>query len=82
VPAFADVKAIVESARSLRSRLPIVARADGPQAVRDLYALGIEEVTSPEFEAAIEMTRQALAHLSVPAGEILDIASAMRREGA
>src|SRR5262249_55311184 len=45
VPAFADVRAIVEAARSLRANLPIVARADGPHAVRDLYALGIEEVT-------------------------------------
>jgi hypothetical protein len=38
-------------------------------------------VTSPEFEAAIEMTRQALTHLNVPADEILQVASTMRREG-
>jgi CPA2 family monovalent cation:H+ antiporter-2 len=81
VPTFLDVRAIVKAARKLRPDLPIVARADGPEAVRDLYALGIEEVTSPEFEAAIEMTRQALTHLNVPADEILRVASAMRREG-
>jgi K+:H+ antiporter len=81
VPTFADVRAIVEAVRKLRSDLHIVARADGPEAVRDLYALGIEEVTSPEFEAAIEMTRQALTHLNVHADEILQVASAMRREG-
>jgi CPA2 family monovalent cation:H+ antiporter-2 len=81
VPAFADVRAIVATVRMLRPDLPIVARADGPEAVRDLYALGIEEVTSPEFEAAIEMTRQALTHLNVPPDEILHVASAMRRQG-
>jgi CPA2 family monovalent cation:H+ antiporter-2 len=81
VPAFADVRAIVATVKKLRPDLPLVARADGPEAVRDLYALGIEEVTSPEFEAAIEMTRQALTHLNVPADEILHVASVMRRQG-
>ena len=60
VPAFPDVRSIVAAARQLRPDLPIIARADGADAVRALYALGIQEVTSPEFEAAIEMTRQAL----------------------
>jgi CPA2 family monovalent cation:H+ antiporter-2 len=81
VPTFQDVRAIAEAVRRLRPDLAIVARADGPEAVRDLYALGIEEVTSPEFEAAIEMTRQALTHLNVPADEILQVASTMRRKG-
>jgi K+:H+ antiporter len=81
VPVFADVRAIVATAKKLRPDLPLVARADGPEAVRDLYALGIEEVTSPEFEAAIEMTRQALVHLNVPADEIFRVASVMRRQG-
>lgn len=81
VPAFSDVRAIVHAARTLRPDLAIVARADGPEAIRDLYALGVEEVTSPEFEAAIEMTRQALSHLGVSSEKIGGMASAMRREG-
>jgi CPA2 family monovalent cation:H+ antiporter-2 len=80
VPAFPDVRSIVTAARQLSPHLAIVARADGPDAVRALYALGIEEVTSPEVEAAIEMTRQALIHCNVPAHEILRVASAIRRE--
>ena len=80
VPAFSDVRGIVFSAKALRPQLPIVARADGPGAVQALYDLGIQEVTSPEFEAAIEMTRQALLHLDVPAHEILQVATAIRRE--
>jgi CPA2 family monovalent cation:H+ antiporter-2 len=80
VPAFPDVRAIVTMANRLHAGLAIGARADGPDAVRALYALGVEEVTSPEFEAAIEMTGQALRRLNVPADEILAVASGIRQE--
>lgn len=80
IPAFIDVRAIVGTVRRLRIAVPIVARAEGPDAVAALLELGVEEVTSPEFEAAIEMTRQALVHLNVPAHEVLQVASAIRRE--
>ena len=81
VPVYTDVRAIVQAARRIRPDLPIVARADSPDAVRDLTALGIEDVTSPEFEAAIEMTREALVHLSLPADEIQRATTKMRRDG-
>ncbi|OFV90468.1 MAG: portal protein [Acidobacteria bacterium RIFCSPLOWO2_12_FULL_65_11] len=80
VPAFPDVRSIVRAVRQLRPDLPIIARADGFNAVRALYALGIQEVTSPEFEAAIEMTRQALMYFNVPAHDVLRVARAIRRE--
>jgi CPA2 family monovalent cation:H+ antiporter-2 len=80
VPAYSDVRAIVHTARTLKSDIAIIARADGPDAVRGLYALGVEEVTSPEFEAAIEMTRGALAHLHRPPDEILSVANTIRRQ--
>ena len=80
VPAFADVRSIVKAGRLLRPDLPIIARADGTEAVRALYALGIQEVTSPEFEAAIEMTRQALLYFNVPAHDVLRVGSAIRHE--
>ena len=79
-PAYADVRNIVTAARHVRPDLPIVARADSTDAIQGLYALGVQEVASPEFEAGIEMTRQALLHLNVPAYDILRVASAIRRE--
>ncbi|MEP7117984.1 MAG: cation:proton antiporter [Acidobacteriota bacterium] len=79
VPVFADVRNIVAGVREVRGDLPIIARADGTEAVQALYALGIQEVTSPEFEAAIEMTRQALMYFNVPAHDVLSVASAIRR---
>ena len=81
VPSFPDVRSIVSGARQLRADLPIIARAEGPEAVRALYDLGIQEVTSPEFEAAIEMTRQSLMYFNVPAQDVLRVASAIRRAG-
>lgn len=80
VPAFPDVRTIVRVGRQLRPELPMIARADGPDAVVALYALGIQEVASPEVEAAIEMTQQALMYFNVPAHDVLRVASAIRRE--
>jgi CPA2 family monovalent cation:H+ antiporter-2 len=62
VPAFPDVRGIVAGARRVKPDIPVIARAESSDAVRELYSLGIQEVTSPEFEAAIEMTRQALMY--------------------
>jgi K+:H+ antiporter len=80
VPAFPDVRRIVGAVRQLRPDMLFGARAEGAEAIRALYELGIQEVTSPEFEAGIEMTRQALTYFNVPAHEILHVASAIRRE--
>jgi CPA2 family monovalent cation:H+ antiporter-2 len=80
VPAFSDVRDIVHAVRRVRRGLPIIARAEGSEALRALYELGIQEVTSPEYEAAIEMTRQALLYFHVPPHEVLQVASAIRRE--
>jgi CPA2 family monovalent cation:H+ antiporter-2 len=67
-------------ARRIRPELSIFARAAGPDAVHDLYALGIEDVTSPEFEAAIEMTREALVRLAFTVDEVQRVTTRMRRE--
>jgi CPA2 family monovalent cation:H+ antiporter-2 len=79
LPTFADVRAIVRSVRRVREDVPIVARADGPDAVAALSAMGVSDVVSPEFEAAIEMTRQALIHLHTAPPEILSVTQAIHR---
>jgi CPA2 family monovalent cation:H+ antiporter-2 len=79
VPAFPDVRQIVEVCRQRRPDLAIVARADSREAADALRALGVEEATSPELEAALAMTRSALARLGVDAGEIGRLLDAARR---
>jgi CPA2 family monovalent cation:H+ antiporter-2 len=79
VPAFPEVRQIVRVAGGLVPGLPIIARADGPDAVAALYELGIQEVASPEFEAAIAMTRLALARLGVLPSDIIRAVDGIRR---
>ena len=79
VPTYTDVRAIVTSARRIRPDVPIIARAEGAEAVRELYGMGIEDVTSPEFEAAVEMAREALVRFDRPAEEIQRVTNSMRR---
>lgn len=79
VPAFPEVRAIVAAVRSIDPRAAIIARADGADAVRSLYALGVEDVTSPEFEASVAMASQALTRLGVDAAEILRVIDDVRR---
>ena len=80
IPVLIDVRTIVGALQQSGVDIPIIARAEGAEAVAALYGLGIQDVTSPEYEAAIEMTRQALAHFDVPADDIEQVASAIRRD--
>ena len=47
--------------------------------MKALYERGANQVVQPEFEAGLEMTRQALLHLQVPATEILRYTDTIRR---
>ena len=80
IPAFIDVRAIVGAMRRLQADVPIIARAEGPDAERALFAFGVDEVVSPPYEAGIEMIRQALARLDVAAEEIQRVATVIRRQ--
>ncbi len=79
-PALVVARSIVEKSRELNPKLEIVARSGGVDQMLTLFELGATEVVLPEFEAGLEMTRQALAHLHVPTAEILRYSDAVRRE--
>jgi CPA2 family monovalent cation:H+ antiporter-2 len=79
LPSFPDVRGVVRLVREHRPDVPIVARADSLAAGGELSELGVDDIVSPEFEGAIEMTRQALTRFQIPADQIADVASAMRR---
>src|SRR6266536_2326844 len=80
VPAAVDVELIVARARELNPELHIVARAARLTQLETLRALGVYELVQPEFEAGLEMVRQALMHFNVPALEIQRFTDAVRRE--
>lgn len=80
VPGRIVTRTIIEQARRVNPRLDIVARASSVELVKELEELGIHEVVQPEFEAALEMTRQALLHLQIPATTIQGYADRMRQQ--
>lgn len=80
VPAVAVTQAVVTSVRRLCPELHIVVRAEGLAQLRLLQELGVYEVVQPESEAGLEITRQALLHLDLPATEIQQFVDSIRRE--
>jgi monovalent cation:H+ antiporter-2, CPA2 family len=80
VPAVITARAIVDRVHHRYPQLHIVARAEGVEQMHTLRMRGVFEVVQPEFEAGLEMTRQALFHLHIPVTEIQRFTDAMHRE--
>lgn len=80
VPAITITQSIVNQVRHIRPNLHIVARAEGVAQMQALQEHGVYEVVQPEFEASLEITRQALLHLNLPATEIRNFTDAIRHE--
>jgi CPA2 family monovalent cation:H+ antiporter-2 len=78
VPVFADVRHIVHLARAEHADLHIVARAESMDAATALRELHIDEVTSPELEGALDMTRRALVRFEMPADAIASLTDQIR----
>ncbi len=80
VPAVIDTELVVKRARQLNPHLPIVARSAQLSQLEQLRALGVEDLVQPESEAALEIVRQALLHLDMPALEIQRFTDGVRKE--
>ncbi|NLC71547.1 MAG: portal protein [Desulfuromonadaceae bacterium] len=79
-PAAVVARRVVEQGRDIRPGLHITVRVEGVEMMKELYECGAQEVIQPEFEAGLEMTRQALLHLEIPASEILKLTDHIRSE--
>jgi CPA2 family monovalent cation:H+ antiporter-2 len=80
VPAGVVTQALVGQVRRLNPALHIVARSEGLEQMQALHDQGVHEVVQPEFEAGLEITRQALLHLNIPATQIQRFTDAVRRD--
>jgi len=80
VPGFTDARSIVMHAQRLNPTVAVVARAEGLETLDAFRDLGVEEAVQPETEAGLEMTRQALLHLRVPAMDILQVTDQLRHQ--
>lgn len=80
VPGIVVSRSIIVQARTLNESVHIVARAEGADHVEQLRNAGVFAVVQPEFEAGLEITRQALLHLHVAADDIDAWADSARLE--
>ena len=79
-PAIIVTRTTVDQVRHLNPTVHIVARAEGVEQMQALQAHGVYEVVQPEFEAGLEITRQALLHLNIGGKDIQRFTDAIRRE--
>jgi len=79
-PDLIVTQAIVAHVRHLNPDVHIVARAGNREQLQRLHEQGVYEVVQPELEASLEITRQALVHLSIPVAEINRYTDAVRHE--
>jgi len=79
-PAIVSTQTIVEQVRHANPTVHIVARAEGVEQMQALHEHGVYEVVQPEFEAGLEITRQALLHLDIPTTDIQRFTDTIRRE--
>jgi CPA2 family monovalent cation:H+ antiporter-2 len=79
-PAIIVTQSIVDQVRQSNPTVHIVARAEGIEQMQVLHDRGVYEVVQPEFEAGLEITRQTLLHLNIPATDIQRFTDTIRRE--
>lgn len=77
--AIQTTQAILAQARRLNPNVHIVVRANSVETMQGFQEHDIYEAVQPEFEASLEMTRQALLHFDIPPTEILKFTDSIRR---
>jgi monovalent cation:H+ antiporter-2, CPA2 family len=81
VPDSLTVRFVVEEARRLNPRLPIIARTHGPGEQTTLRRLGATETVVAETELGLELTRFALRQFGVSQTEAQAIVAGLRPRG-
>ena len=80
MPDAAGVRLAIQRIKSMNPKVHIVARSVTTDQLEELRDLGVYEAVQPEFEAALELGRQALSHLGVGAGDIQSFSDRVRHE--
>ncbi len=72
--------AAIVQAKLMKKDIEIVVRVSDAEYFKELKKLGVSDVVLPEYEAGLEMTRQSLLRLGVPATEIQRHTNVVREE--
>lgn len=67
IPSIIVSHSLVDKAKSMNELIPIVLRADKTDQMKALYDKGAYMVILPELEVGLEISRQALLNLNIPA---------------
>jgi CPA2 family monovalent cation:H+ antiporter-2 len=79
-PGIVVAQAIIRRAKEVNAAIKVVARLADPGFLDVFKELRVSDLVYPEFEAGLEITRQALLHLAIPAPEIERQTEGMRRQ--
>ncbi|MBK9124390.1 MAG: cation:proton antiporter [Chloroflexi bacterium] len=80
LPALVTTTSVVVRVRQIQPQLDIVARVENVELLHVLHRHGVFEVVQPEFEAGLEIVRQALLHFDVPNERISHFTDEIRHE--
>jgi len=78
-PTLKVTQTVTQQIRAIRPDIYIVARAEGIEPLAVLHDVGVDEVVQPEFEAGLEIARQALLRLDLPTSEVHRYTDNVRR---
>jgi CPA2 family monovalent cation:H+ antiporter-2 len=79
IPGIITAGSIVDYVKARKSGVRVIARVEGIEEMKELYARDVYEVVQPEFEASLEIIRQALVHLDIPLMAIHEYTDQVRR---
>ncbi len=80
LPDMPSAREAIQKVRALNPDLHIITRVNNTEHFAAFHQLGIYEIIQPEFEAGLEIIRQAMLHLDVPSSEVRGFIDDIRQE--
>ncbi|SDP62040.1 cation:proton antiporter domain-containing protein [Desulforhopalus singaporensis] len=80
IPGIVVARSIITHARRVNSGVRVVARMANPDFYNVFKELDVVDLVHPEFEAALEMIRNVLLYLRIPAPEIQNYTENLRHQ--
>ncbi len=78
-PSIITAREVLAAATLHNHEIDIIVRANDMDQIKELQRLDIKEIVQPEFEAGLEIIRQALVHLDCQVSGIQNLIDEMRR---
>ena len=80
IPAMVIAQTLIKGASKVNPPLRVVARLSDAEFLPEFQKLKVKNLVYPEFEAGLEMTRQALLQLGLPVQEVHQYTEPLRQE--